>query len=37
MIDLVFDRKEFSFSGVDIGCIMSSFSNDFLTSMSIRD
>ena len=37
VINPIFDSKEFSFSKVDVSCMMSSFGNDFLTSASIRD
>ena len=35
--DSISNSKEFSFSGVDIGSMMNSFGNDFLTSENIRD
>jgi len=37
MVDLVSDRKEFCFSKVDVGYIMSHFGNNFLFSISIRN
>jgi len=37
MINPTSDSKEFSFSRVDVSCIMSGFSDDFLTSASMRD
>jgi len=37
MVDPISDSKEFCFSEIDIGCIMSHFGNDFLSSVNIRD
>ena len=37
MTDFISDSKEFSFSGVNIGSIMSSFGDNFLTSVNMRD
>jgi len=37
VINPVFDSKEFSFSKVNVSCIMSGFGNDFLTPASMRD
>ena len=35
--DFTSDSKEFSFSGVDIGSMMNSFGDNFLTSVNMRD
>ena len=37
MVNFVSNSKEFGFSRVHIGYIVDRFSNDFLTSMNIRD
>jgi len=37
VIDPTFDSKEFSFSKVDVGCMMNGFDDGFLTSASMRD
>jgi len=37
MVDSAFDSKEFHFSRINIGCIMSYFGNDFLFSASMRN
>jgi len=37
IVDSVSDSKEFCFSEVDVGCMMSYFGNDFLFSASMRN
>ena len=37
MINPIFHSKEFSFSEVDVGCMMNGFDDDFLTSANMRD
>jgi len=37
MIDSASNGKEFSFGGFHISCMISWFSNDFLTSADVRD
>ena len=37
MVDSTSDSKEFHFSRINIGCMMSHFSNDFLSFASMRD